>query len=74
MQSGKCLGDTKSLSTKSIFIQPRWHTDGYYYSPKAGVTITLKGPATLFTQPSQANRIIFDKLQLQNNQQDIGIL
>lgn len=68
----------RAFEPNPIFIKPRWHTDGYYYSPQEGeqhkIAITLKGPATLFAQLPQENRIVFNRLQLADNQEDIDIL
>lgn len=50
-----------------IFKIPRWHQDGYYYSPFKGdqckVAITLKGPRTLFFNASDEQKKIMTKLE-----------
>lgn len=57
---------TIRLFTKStLFDMPRWHTDGYYYSPFEGnqykVALTLKGPGTLFLKlPSEVRKLFME--------------
>lgn len=57
-----------SIAT-DIWDIPRWHTDGYYYSPYIGeqykVVITLKGPASLFYPLSNDLREKFYSLQFE---------
>jgi hypothetical protein len=54
---------------------PRWHTDGYYYSPYEGgqykIAIALKGPSTLFYNLSYDQRDQFQSLQFNPENREI---
>lgn len=54
---------------------PRWHTDGYYYSPYIGdqhkVVITLKGPSSLFCPLPFELRPQFNFLQFDSKNREI---
>ncbi len=55
----------RTFKREEAFI-PRWHTDGYYYSPYKGlaykVAITLKGAGTLFYDMPKEEREAFYKI------------
>ncbi len=58
---------TMRIPNKSnLFDVPRWHQDGYYYSPFRGfmykIALTLKGPTTLFYNISSQDRKKFDEI------------
>lgn len=57
----------RSSIATNLWDSPRWHTDGYYYSPYIGaqykVSFTLKGPASLFYPLPYDLRQKFNSLQ-----------
>jgi hypothetical protein len=50
-----------------MYNTPRWHMDGYFYSPYSGdqhkVVMALKGDSTLFNSLPQSLRDVFKRLQ-----------
>lgn len=68
----------RSFIPTPIYKKPRWHTDGYYYSPMIGnqykVVITLKGNPTLFTKVNPLIKDQFFSLQENNASEQINTL
>lgn len=56
----------RASQPNSLYKIPRWHTDGYYFSPFKGeqykVVATLLGPSTLFHNLPPENRESFNAL------------
>jgi hypothetical protein len=57
----------RGFTSTDIYDVPRWHSDGYYYSPYSGqqhkVVFTLKGPGTLLCDLIHDRRKEFNELQ-----------
>ncbi len=68
----------RSCTPTPLYKTPRWHTDGYYYSPKVGnqykVVMTLKGKPTLFTNAPPTMKDQFYMLQENNASNEINSL